>query len=70
MRLLLVEDDLELGDGLVHALAQSGYVADVVRNGRDALAACAAGTYQLVILDLGLPDMDGVEVLRHYVTAA
>lgn len=64
MRLLLIEDDLELGNGLVHALAQSGYAADVVHSGRDALTACAMGTYQLVILDLGLPDMDGVEVLR------
>jgi two-component system, OmpR family, response regulator len=64
MRLLLIEDDLELGNGLVSALAQSGYATDVVHNGRDALAACARTTYQLVFLDLGLPDMDGVEVLR------
>ena len=64
MRLLLAEDDVELGDALVSALAQSGYVTDVVRNGREALAAAAGATYQLVILDLGLPDMDGLEVMR------
>ena len=64
MRLLLVEDDLDLGNGLASALAQSGYVADVAECGRDALAACTAATYQLVILDLGLPDLDGIEVLR------
>lgn len=64
MRLLLVEDDLELRDGLVYALAQSGHAVDAVHTGRDALAACATAAYQLVILDLGLPDMDGVDVLR------
>jgi DNA-binding response OmpR family regulator len=61
---LLVEDNVELANGLVHSLAQSDYVTDVVHNGRGALTACATTSYQLVILDLGLPDMDGIEVLR------
>ena len=64
MRLLLVEDDLELADGLMSTLEQSSYAVDVVHRGHEALAACDAATYQLVILDLGLPDLDGVEVLR------
>ena len=64
MRLLLVEDDPELANGLVSTLAQSGYVTDAVHSGGDALAACATANYQMVILDLGLPDMDGIEVLR------
>jgi DNA-binding response OmpR family regulator len=64
MRLLLVEDDLELGYGLQSALAQSGYVADAVHTGQNALNATAAVTYQAIVLDLGLPDLDGVEVLR------
>jgi DNA-binding response OmpR family regulator len=64
MRLLLAEDDVELGSALVSALAQSGYVTDVVRTGREALAAAASASYQLFILDLGLPDMDGLEVMR------
>ena len=63
-RLLLVEDDLDLANGLQNTLAQSNYRADVVHLGRDALAACAATDYQLVILDLGLPDLDGIGVLR------
>ena len=64
MRLLLIEDDLELGHGLQSALAQSGYVADAVHTGQDALNATAAVAYQGIVLDLGLPDLDGVEVLR------
>ena len=64
MRLLLIEDDPDLGAGLASALGQSGYTVDVARDGRTALAACGTASYQLVILDLGLPDFDGVEVLR------
>jgi DNA-binding response OmpR family regulator len=64
MRLLIVEDDLDLANGLVHSLAQSAYATDVVHTGHAAIAACEQWPYQLVILDLGLPDLDGVEVLR------
>jgi DNA-binding response OmpR family regulator len=64
MRLLLVEDNLELADGLVNSLAQSSYVTDAVHSGHAALIACATMSYQLVILDLGLPDIDGIELLR------
>ena len=64
MRFLLVEDDPELANGLVHALAQSGYAVDSLPRGIDALPACSTTSYQLVILDLGLPDVDGVELLR------
>lgn len=65
MPLLLVEDDRELAHGLSSSLAQSDYVTDVVHDGRAAIAACKHTLYDLVILDLGLPDMDGLEVLRH-----
>jgi DNA-binding response OmpR family regulator len=64
MRLLLVEDDVELANGLVSSLAQSGYTADAVHTAHDAIASCASINYSLVILDLGLPDMDGLELLR------
>jgi len=64
MPLLIVEDDRELADGLRCSLAQSHYQAEVVFDGRSAIAACRQTSYELVILDLGLPDMDGLEVLR------
>jgi DNA-binding response OmpR family regulator len=64
MRLLIVEDDTELASALASALAQSGYAADVAHAGGAALAACGTITFQLIVIDLGLPDMDGLEVLR------
>lgn len=64
MRLLLVEDNQELANGLVRSLYQSGYITDVAHTGSQAITASRTTTYQLVILDLGLPDIDGMEVLR------
>jgi DNA-binding response OmpR family regulator len=64
MRILIVEDDSELANGLAGALAQSGYAVDVAHDGRAAIATCNGTNYQLVILDLGLPDMDGISVLQ------
>ncbi len=64
MRVLLAEDHKELRDMLQSHLRQVGFTADAVPNGQDALAAVAAAAYDVVILDLGLPDMDGMEVLR------
>jgi DNA-binding response OmpR family regulator len=55
---------MELADGLVDSLRQSNYIVDAVHTGSDALTAFATTAYQLVILDLGLPDMDGMEVLQ------
>ena len=64
MRVLLVEDDTMLGDGLQAGLRQAGYTVDWMRDGRDALAALRSDPFSAVVLDLGLPGMDGVEVLR------
>jgi len=64
VRLLLIEDDLELANGLVSSLAQSNYAADAVHTGQGAVEACELTEYELLILDLGLPDEDGIDVLR------
>lgn len=64
MPILLVEDDRELAHGLSSSLAQSDYATEVVFDGHAAIAACKQTDYDLVILDLGLPDLDGLEVLR------
>lgn len=64
MRLLLVEDDCDLGDGLQTGLAQAGFTVDWVRDGASADAALAGNDFSLLILDLGLPAMEGLEVLR------
>lgn len=64
MRILLVEDNLALADGLAALLRQSGYAVDVVHDGASAEALAAAESFDLVILDLNLPQMDGLDVLR------
>lgn len=64
MRVLIVEDDKVLADGLTRYLQQSGYVVDVAGNGNEADAVLAAEEFGLVILDIGLPGLDGFEVLR------
>jgi len=64
VRLLVVEDDLEIAHGLVTALRRSGHAVDVAHRCADALAALGTQTYELVVLDLGLPDEDGLTVLR------
>jgi two-component system response regulator QseB len=65
MRILLVEDDELLGSGVRDALERARYAAEWVTDGRQALAALRAGAFDLVILDLSLPGMDGLEVLRN-----
>ncbi len=64
MRILLVEDNQALAEGLSTILRGSGYAVDAVTDGASAEAVAAAETYDLVILDLNLPEMDGLDVLR------
>ena len=64
MRILLVEDDLMIGESLQQALKQSGHAVDWVQNGLTADKALTVEPYELVLLDLGLPGKSGIEVLR------
>ena len=64
MRVLLVEDDEMIGQSLREALARQGWSVDWVKDGVLAQSALADGGYACVLLDLGLPQRDGVEVLR------
>ena len=63
-RILLVEDDAALARGLVALLNHNGYDVESVANGQAALARQAVGAYAAIVLDLGLPDQSGFEVLK------
>ena len=64
MRTLLVEDDRLLGDAVRAGLRQAGFAVDWVQDGAAALHALDVGEYAAMVLDLGLPRVDGLEVLR------
>ena len=64
MRLLLVEDDTALGEGLRTGLREEGYTIDWLQDGASALHALTQENFDLVILDLMLPELDGVAVLK------
>ena len=64
MRLLLVEDNPPLADVICRALRQEGYIIDWAKNRREADNWLSGQSYDVVLLDLGLPDADGSEVLR------
>lgn len=64
MRILLVEDDVMLAEAITRALTQSAHAVDGARTGEEADHALATSHYDLVLLDVGLPQIDGFEVLR------
>ena len=64
MRVLIVEDDPLLGDALAAGLKQRGFEADWVQDGRDAQAAIGVEPFAAIVLDLGLPGLGGLELLR------
>jgi DNA-binding response OmpR family regulator len=64
MRILIAEDDAIIADGLARSLRQGGYAVDWAPNGLEADTALLTVTYDLLILDLGLPKMPGLEVLK------
>lgn len=66
MRILLVEDNVALADSLTLTLKRAGYAVDWRTDGRDALILGEQEPYDLAIIDLGLPGMDGLEVVRRW----
>ena len=64
MRLLVVEDEVDLAEALAKGLRREGYAVDVAYDGRSALSHLGVNPYDLVCLDLNLPDLDGREVCR------
>ncbi|MDK2798226.1 MAG: two-component system, OmpR family, response regulator QseB [Tepidiphilus sp.] len=64
MRLLLIEDDEMLGAAVRTGLEQEGYAVDWVREGKAALTALCSEPFELAVLDLGLPGLSGLEVLK------
>jgi DNA-binding response OmpR family regulator len=64
MRLLLIEDDPLLGEGLQEALRRAGYTVDWLQDGQHALDALRDGGFDIAVLDLGLPRLDGQRVIR------
>src|SRR3954449_8023670 len=64
MRVLVVEDEKRIADFLSRGLQSAGYAVDVVHNGGDAVERVHSTEYDLVVLDLGLPDTDGLQVLQ------
>ena len=66
MRILLVEDDQLIGDGIQSGLSKLGFHTDWFTDGGTALEAPYSAPYDAVILDLGLPDMDGMDLLKSW----
>ncbi|MGJ4917972.1 response regulator transcription factor [Bradyrhizobium oligotrophicum] len=64
MRVLLVEDDAMIGAAVSQALKDAAYAVDWVRDGQLAIDAVRSETYDIALLDLGLPEIDGLEILR------
>lgn len=63
-RLLIIEDNRDLAEGLAFALQEEGYTVDIELDGIEGLRAVRSGSYDLVVLDLSLPELDGLELLR------
>ena len=66
MRILVVEDEERISSFLQKGLRSNGYTASVAATGQDALAMARTGEFDLMILDIGLPDLDGFEVLQRF----
>ena len=65
MRVLVVEDNLALADGISHALTQLGLAVDVLEDGEEADDVLKSQAYDVIVLDLNLPGRDGLEILKN-----
>lgn len=63
MRLLLIEDEVDIQRFLKQALTEAGYYVDAVGDGRTAMKAAADSVYDILVVDLGLPDQDGIDLI-------
>lgn len=63
--ILLIEDDRFIGDMYSRSLSREGYQVDLIQNGEEGLAAALKGTYDMILLDVMLPEKKGTEILRH-----
>ena len=66
MRILLIEDDPLIGDGLKLGLTKSGFSVDWFHDGKSGYTALSSAEYDAVVLDLTLPKMDGLEILQQW----
>ncbi|MDO9106385.1 MAG: response regulator [Methylovulum sp.] len=66
MNILLIEDDAVLADGLLHTLGHSGYTVSCATTGMAAEQAVETQDFDLIVMDLGLPDVDGLQLLRRF----
>ena len=66
MRILLIEDDPQIGDGLHHGLSKHGFTVDWFQNGKHGKDALSLAPYDVVVLDLGLPQIDGMSILADW----
>jgi len=64
MRILLIEDDIALAEALIQTLKHEGFAINHLTHGKQAIASIKTELPDIVILDLGLPDIDGTEVLK------
>ncbi|WP_121628796.1 response regulator transcription factor [Poseidonibacter antarcticus] len=64
MKILILEDNETLADGIHKKLKNSGFIADVFYDGEEGLYTLETSTYDLLILDLGLPGIDGIEIIK------
>lgn len=66
MRILLIEDDPQIGDGLHHGLSKHGFTVDWFQNGKHGKDVLSLAPYDAVVLDLGLPQIDGMSILADW----